>query len=622
METVGMVMVILFDKEEKTMKKSILILCVVILFCGLNLQAKPVSLNQAQDIAKKILESQPATKSGSGQIRLIWDGEDVATKASQPAFYVFGRDGGGFVIIAGDDNVTPVLAISESNEFKTEGMPENVKWWMDRMKVYVRTAKIQSAEVRQQWASYIATKNASVPAGSVIVQKTRFTPEWNQRDPYNGLCPFASSNRTVTGCVALAISEILSYQAKNKTEMSLTMPAKGTGTVGGYSVTSGYVAPASYVLNTTYDWDVIANFNAATATNEQKTMLARLIADIGAIVEAAYSENLTSANSFAVSMHMAEHFSFNKAATREMAAWYSNRQWINKLKAEINQRPLYYFGTSPSGGHAFVFDGYGTYNAVDVFHVNFGWGGTNNGYYYYTNLDTSASTDGSEDWSKESSGAIFGFYPDPSSSYPVKLQASYSNDEYPGVSVELTPSSCTYKYSIFNNENTTFNGEIKFKVRKKNGTEIEVPYNTETIEIPPQHRISGSFGFSGGTITGIEFGDCVVCYYWNGSTWVLLDCIPGSAIAQWPLMPVSFIKTTATYSQNDWFTFELMNIDYVYPGTVWTITDKDGNVTVKQQSDYEVQLTNTGTYKIEAATAKTVGGAVVERLVTYITVNP
>lgn len=607
------------------MKKIISVLCVVILFCGLNLQAKPVSLNQAQNIAKKILESQPATKSGSGQIRLIWDGEDVATKASQPAFYVFGRDGGGFVIIAGDDNVTPVLAISESNEFKTEGMPKNVKWWMDRMKVYVRTAKIQSAEVRQQWASYIATKDASVPAGSVIVQKTRLTPEWNQGDPYNGLCPLdASSNRTITGCVALAISEILSYQAKNKTEMSITMPAKGTGTVGGYSVTSGYVAPASYELTTNYDWDVIANFNAATASDEQKTKLARLIADIGAIVEAAYSKNLTSANSFAVSMHMAKHFSFNKAATREMAAWYSNRQWINKLKAEIDLRPLYYFGTSPSGGHAFVFDGYGTYNAVDVFHVNFGWGGTNNGYYYYTNLDTSASTDGSEDWSKESSGAIFGFYPDPSSSYPVKLQASFSNDEYPGVSVALTSSSCNYRFCIFNNENTQFNGEIKFVVRKKNGDEVEYgapDFNKTVITIDPQAVISGSFGFSGGTITGIEFGDSVVCYYWNGSNWVLLDCIPGSAIAQWPLMPVSFIKTETSYSHNDWFTFELMNIDYVYAGTVWTITAPDGNVTEKKQSDYEVQLTNTGTYKIEAATAKTVGGPVVERLVTYITVN-
>lgn len=622
METVGMVMVILFDKEEKTMKKSILILCVVILFCGLNLQAKPVSLNQAQDIAKKILESQPATKSGSGQIRLIWDGEDVATKASQPAFYVFGRDGGGFVIIAGDDNVTPVLAISESNEFKTEGMPENVKWWMDRMKAYVRTAKNQPAEVKQQWASYVATKDASVPAGEVTVTRSRLTPEWNQRDPYNGLCPLdASDNRTITGCVALAISEILSYQAKNCSEMHITMPAKGTGTVGGYSVSPGYVAPASYALSTTYDWDVIANFNSSTATDAQKTKLAQLIADIGAIVEAEYSKDLTSANSYAVPMHMAEHFSFNKAATREMAAWYSNRQWIEKLKAEINQRPLYYFGTSPLGGHAFIFDGYGTYNAQDVFHVNFGWGGTNNGYYYYTNLDTSDSTDGSEDWSKNNSGALFGFYPDASSTYPVKLQASYWDDEFPGVSVELTSSSCTYKYSIFNNENTPFNGQIKFVVRKKNGDEVEYPYNQRVITIDPQAVISSSFGFTGGTITDIAFGDNVVCYYWNGSNWVLLDCIPGSAIAQWPLMPVSFIKTEDSYSHNDWFTFELMNIDYVYAGTVWTITEPDGNVIKKKQSDYEVQLTNTGTYKIEAATAKTVGGPVVERLVTYITVN-
>ena len=609
------------------MKKSILILCAVILFCGLNLQAKPVSLNQAQDIAKKILGSQPATKSGSGQVRFIWNGEDVATKASQPAFYVFGRDGGGFVIIAGDDNVTPVLAISETNEFKVEGMPENVKWWMDHMKAYVRTTKSQPAEVQQQWASYVATKNASVPTGDVSVTRARLTPEWNQNDPYNGYCPLdASSNRTITGCVALAISEILSYQAKNRTEMGITMPAKGTGTAGGYSVPSGYVAPTAIELDTVtaYDWNVIANFNSSTATLEQKTELARLIAHIGAIVEAEYSKDLTSANSYAVSRHMAEHFSFNKAAAREMASWYSNRQWINKLKAEIDLRPLYYFGKSSKGGHAFIFDGYGTYNAQDVFHVNFGWGGLNNGYYYYTHLDSSTSTDGTEEWAEES-GAIFGFYPNASSSYPVKLQASYWDDEYPGVSVALTPSDCMYHFCIFNNENTTFNGQIKFMVRKKKtGTEIEVgsPYNVKTIEIQPQHRLAASFGFSGGTITDIEFGDSVVCYYWNGSTWVQLDCISGSAIAEWPLMPVSFIKTTATYSQNDWFTFELMNIDYVYPGTVWTITDKDGNVTVKNQSDYEVQLTNTGTYKIEAATAKTVGGAVVERLVTYITVNP
>ncbi|MBQ4022126.1 MAG: Spi family protease inhibitor, partial [Bacteroidales bacterium] len=82
----------------------------------MTLQAGPVSADRALEVAKKALP-QPATKA-SGDLKLIWNGENAATKAAgQPAFYVFGRDAGGFVIIAGDDNVQPVLAISETNEF-------------------------------------------------------------------------------------------------------------------------------------------------------------------------------------------------------------------------------------------------------------------------------------------------------------------------------------------------------------------------------------------------------------------------------------------------------------------------------------------------------------------------
>lgn len=169
--------------------------------------------------------------------------------------------------------------------------------------------------------------------------------------------------------------------------------------------------------------------------------------------------------------------------------------------------------------------------------------------------------------------------------------------------------------------NSTYNGQIQFKLRKKNGdiTDLGGHTTTSVTDLESQSHTWGEFGY--GTVSDIEFGDSVVCYYWNGSDWVLLDCIPGSALAESPLMPAAFIKTAASYSQNDWFTFELMNIDYIYPGTEWRITDKDGNSIVKKQSDYEVQLTNTGLYKIEAATAKTVGGPVIETIVTYITVN-
>ena len=63
-------------------------------------------------------------------------------------------------------------------------------------------------------------------------------------------------------------------------------------------------------------------------------------------------------------------------------AWYIANilllaEWMNLIKSEINEkRPVYYFGSSDDGGHAFVFDGY---NEEDMVHVNWGWSGMNNG---------------------------------------------------------------------------------------------------------------------------------------------------------------------------------------------------------------------------------------------------
>ena len=169
------------------MKTRVFTFLSALLIFGGSLSAAPVSSGRALDIAKKIFAVQPATKSGGGSLRIVWDGEEVATKAAvQPAFYVVARDGGGFVIVAGDDNVRPILAISDHNEFKVEGMPANVRWWMDRMKAYVRATTIQEPEVKALWADLVSTKaDASVPTADVINKVEHLTPEWSQGNTYH-----------------------------------------------------------------------------------------------------------------------------------------------------------------------------------------------------------------------------------------------------------------------------------------------------------------------------------------------------------------------------------------------------------------------------------------------------
>ena len=79
-------------------------------------------------------------------------------------FYVFGaEDNKGFVIVAGDDRVTPVLGYSHTNGFSADDMPPNLKWWLGE---YARQIEFAiendiepTAEVRRQWAEFLGNNS-------------------------------------------------------------------------------------------------------------------------------------------------------------------------------------------------------------------------------------------------------------------------------------------------------------------------------------------------------------------------------------------------------------------------------------------------------------------------------
>ena len=79
-------------------------------------------------------------------------------------FYVFGAENNeGFVIVAGDDRVTPVLGYSHTNGFSAENMPPNLAWWLGEYAKQIQFAidnDIEpTAEVREQWAKYLGKNN-------------------------------------------------------------------------------------------------------------------------------------------------------------------------------------------------------------------------------------------------------------------------------------------------------------------------------------------------------------------------------------------------------------------------------------------------------------------------------
>ena len=605
------------------MKKLSIILSLIALALAPALRAAPVSSDRALHVARLVFNAQPPTKASSGALRIVWDGEFAATKSEvQPAFYVVARDGGGFVIIAGDDNVRPVLAISENGKISSEDMPDNVRWWMEGMKRYVRSKKTQTPEIRALWDSYVATKT-SVITGEVKDKMERLTPEWDQGNTdwfyfgyqvFNSQCPLQDGKLTVPGCTATALGELLTYMSGQD---GVVMPASGTGTVGGYAVSDGYIAPEPYELTAVYDWATLRTLTDTraikSASEEARLNIGRLLADIGAILHSEYSVSSTNASVNVIPLRMGEHFYMNKEAHSVRANQYLPWQWASMLKNELDKRPVLYSGSTADfySGHAFVLDGYGTYDGADVFHFNFGWSGSYNGYYFPYNLDFDYF-----DLSLNCT-ALFDFYPDfdGGGSCKPRMMLVYSPYAIPGLTLAAGNTiQSGEKFDIvfgrYSNEGTAdFQGFSYFVLVDKDGgfkasigqfdlslLEVNCGYEslTRTCLIPAD--------------VPIAFGDKIIlatCDDPNAAEPVYEPVpfeINGLIVGELPVMPAAFIDAYGRYSIGDYFVFRLLNNDYPYAASEWLITDPDGIITTYRQSEGRVLLDKAGRYEIEART--------------------
>lgn len=614
------------------MKRFILTVLCFAVFTAMEFRGAPVSSGRALELASQVLA--PSTRSGAAGLRVLWTGE---APSETPALYVIGRQEGGFVIVAGDDRVFPVLAISESGSFKVEDMPGNVRWWMERMEAYVRTVRIPEPQAEIAWSE--RTRSAVLPDAEITDRVERLTPEWDQgnndqyyfgRNVFNAKCPQSGGQLTLVGCTATALAEILTYQSG---QTGVRMPDAAKGVIESYNVYSGYITPTfPYELGTRYDWEGLRSLLGIQAIREALSAgqedlvgnLAQLMADLGAIVQAAYSVNGTSAS--VELSNLVACLDINKQAHIEYQSSYSDRRWVEMLKTEIDRRPLLYAGDSATGGgHQFIFDGYGKYAGEDVFHVNFGWGGYCNGYYRHFNLEN----DGGRNY-VYSCRAVFDFYPDPDSAADFRLvflpSTGSDGTEYYGLSTskKITAGHVVTLClgAVENYSPVAFTGSFRVVQKDRDGQYVGEPLLTWSYNIKYRHytRMQRSF-----YAPAFSFGDRLVLEYTKdaeGKQWEAVSYPnDGNVVGELPMMPASFIRTEKNYSVGDYFAFALKNNDVRYAGTVWTVTAPDGIKTQYRQSDWEFLLNQAGKYKIEAAVAPAEGAAVTEHLVTYITVK-
>ncbi len=354
-----------------------------------------------------------------------------------PEYYVFNNPQGGWVIIAADDRVNPVIGYSSTGRFNTSEMPENIGWWMDGMAdaidVIRESGSLASDQATTAWERI---RRNDTPSGQ---KKEIPTALWGQSAPYNNLCPVVNGEweRSLTGCVATAMAIIM--QANR-------WPAKGKGVIGGYTTTTypTYIAP--YAIDRhIYDWDVmshsdVVNGNTDKWTDEQIFNVAQLIHDCGVAAGMDYSIEGSGTSSELLIKAAKNNLSFSGNLTLAKRALYTSDDWFSMIKNEIDLgRVVYYGAVSEAGGHAFVCDGYETGPMGDRIRINWGWEGEYNGFYA---LDLSIEdvkwhfTDDQE--------IIIGMVPDTISVDPLETAVvmCYPNNDFYGIE-PLVPADIT-----------------------------------------------------------------------------------------------------------------------------------------------------------------------------------
>ncbi len=381
------------------MKRKYYFICLFILFTSsmTMVRAQSISISKATDIGVRFFEQATANLPRYAPARTI--GENMTTvralrHVNRDCMYVVSMPDSGWVLVSGDERVVPILAVSYDGHFPIEeDMPPAMRNLLEGYAnaiIFVQDSISDVVEPHPQWEvlenNTYATQTFDAGTGSDIYtpgtgllnRPHRGEVKWNQSwdndttciNPYNKYCPnwhTPSCNRTYVGCTAVAMAQIMWYWQWPHTayihdDIETNGDPKGNKTLH------------------LYNWKLMPRELTSTSSREEADMVAGFLRDCGYASKMKYKIDGSSASLENARLALKNTFAYECEDDVQNRGILTNR-WAKKLREEINEgRPILYAGYNPTSGHAFVVDGY---NASDpnLFHINWGWGRANSGYY-------------------------------------------------------------------------------------------------------------------------------------------------------------------------------------------------------------------------------------------------
>ncbi len=468
------------------MKKKIYYMLSCLLMCSL-IYAKPITPVMAKTVAQNFFKKNSTIE--------VYAMDLMYTESSAnglPQYYIFNvNTTEGFVIVTGDDaGLIPVIGYSTEAAFVFTEAKSTISTWLRKRKeevVYIQEHNIQAGtDAQQAWSIYDGSTQVAKLLSGNQVNATGVAPivqsKWNQSPYYNALCPGGS----VTGCVATAMAQIMRYWQ---------YPLQGTSS-SSYTHTNYGLQSANYGT-ATYNWS-----NMPLVCNSPNNDVALINYHCGVSVEMDYSPTGSGANVVggypSAQYSYKNYFKYNPSTLQgKYRNSYTDANWIAYLKSDLDiGRPMQYVGWDPNtgGGHTWVCDGY---DQNDYLHMNWGWGGSGDGFFALNNMAAVGSN------FSLGHQVVKGIVPIAASTNDAGVSAVFSpSGSYCASGNSFTPSIKIQNFGSANLTSCTINYSIDGgSVQTQNWTGSLVTGQFEMVSLP-------SFNMPGGTHT-------ITCYTSN-----------------------------------------------------------------------------------------------------------
>ena len=369
------------------MKKLILPILISLSFCS-NTLTQNIHHSDAKEVAKNKIELLGMNNSHSiNNDSIIIEGIN-----KHPLLYLFELIPSGYIIVTTNKMLPPVIAYSFKSDFIND---ENIQNPLKEMLIADIESRMLSMDIisketiekrKQEWENLLIGQNRKSnlfqqwPEGGTTSTGGWLETNWTQSSPYNIYCPIdpVTSQKSYVGCPATAMAQIVNYyEAINSTKFTDVDDYYHSYAGRNFWIDDDY---EEYDFLSFPTVNVFLDSIAAKYENyKQLTTDEKAALSFACGIAARQVFTSEGSGTFGVDQAYDAYmkFGFNDAVLMES----NDTNMFNVMSQNMMEaRPVHLAVVTEQwdSGHNVVVDGY---NTDDYYHVNFGWGGSNNGWY-------------------------------------------------------------------------------------------------------------------------------------------------------------------------------------------------------------------------------------------------